>query len=162
MTDQDSSEWLTVQEAAAAYGVNARTIRRRIAGGQLAAQQVPGKFGDEWRVQPPPGYTYQRTVEPPGPAPPLDRGSQALIPLDNLERLLAPLAQERDELRADLERARAENTRLHEARLQDVRELEREVGRLHGLLEAAEAELAQRNEEDTRRSPSRWRWPWQR
>jgi hypothetical protein len=144
--DQDISGWLPLPQAAAAYGWNGRTVRRKIAAGELAARLVPGKFGPEWRVQPPPGYT------PPGPAPPADNPAPApappgqdMIALHSLERLLAPLAEERARLQGELEAARDEIADLQAARLVD----REEIGRLRGLLEAAPA-------------PKKWRWPWQR
>lgn len=42
---------LTVQQAAVAYGVSERTVRRRIKEGTLAAEKVPTAQGYEWRVQ---------------------------------------------------------------------------------------------------------------
>jgi excisionase family DNA binding protein len=41
---------ISVQEAAEAYGVSEKTIRRRIKSGQLRAFQVPTAQGHEWRI----------------------------------------------------------------------------------------------------------------
>ncbi len=41
---------ITVQEAAQAYGVSEKTIRRRIKEGKLSAYQVPTAQGHEWRI----------------------------------------------------------------------------------------------------------------
>ncbi len=41
---------LSVQQAAAHFGVSEKTIRRRIASGELAALKVPTAQGYEWRI----------------------------------------------------------------------------------------------------------------
>ena len=41
---------LSVQQAAAHFGVSEKTIRRRIASGELAASKVPTAQGYEWRI----------------------------------------------------------------------------------------------------------------
>lgn len=41
---------ITVQQAAEAYGVSEKTIRRRIKSGELSAYQVPTAQGHEWRI----------------------------------------------------------------------------------------------------------------
>lgn len=66
--DQDISGWLSQHEAARAYGVAVRTIRRRIQRGELAARQIIGEHGPEWRIPPPAGYTRPYTL--PGETPP--------------------------------------------------------------------------------------------
>ena len=43
---------LSVQQAAAYFGVSEKTIRRRIASGELPASKVPTAQGYEWRVTP--------------------------------------------------------------------------------------------------------------
>ncbi len=40
----------TIKEAAEVLGVSEKTIRRRIKDGILKAQQVPGKYGIEYRI----------------------------------------------------------------------------------------------------------------
>jgi excisionase family DNA binding protein len=43
---------LSVQQAAAHFGVSEKTIRRRIASGELTALKVPTAQGYEWRITP--------------------------------------------------------------------------------------------------------------
>jgi len=40
----------TIKEAAEALGVSEKTVRRRIKDGTLKAQQMPGKYGTEYRI----------------------------------------------------------------------------------------------------------------
>lgn len=40
----------TIKEAAEALGVSEKTVRRRIKDGLLEAQQIPGKYGTEYRI----------------------------------------------------------------------------------------------------------------
>ncbi len=46
----DGTQFLTVQQAAAHFGVTEKTIRRRIADGKLNAEKVPTSQGYEWRI----------------------------------------------------------------------------------------------------------------
>lgn len=52
----DIRGWLSQQEAARAYGVTARTIRRRITRGEVRAVPVVTEHGPGWAVEPPPDY----------------------------------------------------------------------------------------------------------
>ncbi len=54
----DIRGWLSQQEAARAYGVTARTIRRRIARGEVRAVPVVSEHGPGWAVEPPPDYAH--------------------------------------------------------------------------------------------------------
>jgi len=40
----------TIKEAAEALGISEKTVRRRIKDGTLKAEQVPGKYGIEYRI----------------------------------------------------------------------------------------------------------------
>lgn len=40
----------TIKEAAEALGISEKTVRRRIKDGSLEAQQIPGKYGIEYRI----------------------------------------------------------------------------------------------------------------
>jgi hypothetical protein len=137
-----------VQEAARAYGVNPRTIRRRIARGELAARQLVGEHGTEWRVPPPPGYT--RPYIPPGPAPSatpdpaggagLDAGAAAIIAQQ--AAIIAQQAATIDRLTALVERLNSPPA----PQLPPPREAPRAPA------------------PDTPAPPRRrrWRWPWDR
>lgn len=49
----DPGEWLTITDAASAYGVSVSTLhRRRKAGEIVGAVKVPGPKGEEWRIPP--------------------------------------------------------------------------------------------------------------
>lgn len=160
--------WLTVDEYAAATGISARTVRRRLAEGSLQA----GKLGTEWRIKPPTprqgAPQSAPTPDTPAPAP-----STALVPLDQVERLLAPYIEqqrailaERDALRAQLDQQQAARLQDAESRRTDAEEL----GRLRGRLEALEAELERSRQLSPTNPPThppasavpRRRWPWQR
>jgi hypothetical protein len=139
--------WLDIDDAARAYGVSTRTIRRRLSRGELAAGHLTTNRGREWRVRPPgPGGAAAPEPEHPAAAP-----GQALIPLGAVEQLLAPYIQQQDDLRAEI-------ARLQAARLDDARTIGRleerlaqlETGRPPATPPAPDAP-----------QPSR-RWPWQR
>lgn len=51
-TNQSTSDWLSVAEAAAALKVSERTARRRCEAGKLAARLVTTENGRQWRVDP--------------------------------------------------------------------------------------------------------------
>lgn len=59
-----SGQDLTVAEAAKALGLSERTIRRQIKSGKIKAELVPGRYGDEYRVEPgeiaPPGRGLEK------------------------------------------------------------------------------------------------------
>jgi hypothetical protein len=48
----DRGEGLTLREAAAAVGLSMGTLRGHIREGRLAAEQVTGKYGPEYRIRP--------------------------------------------------------------------------------------------------------------
>lgn len=144
------ADWLTVDQAAVAYGVTVRTMWRRLAAHKVDARQVITPTGKEWRIRPPVAGASEQASSEAEPG-------RALIPVAALQQLMAPYLQERDELREEI-------SRLQAARLEDVEEL----GRVRGRLEAAEAELA-RLRSDSMPNPSAApatarprRWPWQR
>lgn len=149
--DNGPANWLTVEEAAAAYRLSVRTVRRRLATGELTAVKVATPNGQSWRVKP--------------PSAPIDAGQPASgqtglsIPLDQLEKLFAPLAQERDRLQVERDELRAQVEGLHAARLEDARQAAEEIGRLRGLLEAAQPPQPATA---TDPPPARRRWFWQR
>lgn len=160
--------WLTVDEYAAATGTSNRTVRRRLAEGSVQA----GKLGTEWRIKPPqPRQGPPQAPPAPAPAP---ASSTALVPLDQVERLLAPYIEqqrailaERDALRAQLDQQQAARLQDAEARRADAEEL----GRLRGRLEAVETELERSRQLSPTNPPThppasaeppRRRWPWQR
>ena len=45
-----AKQYWTIKEAAEALGVSEKTVRRRIKDGILDAQQIPGKYGTEYRI----------------------------------------------------------------------------------------------------------------
>lgn len=147
------ADWLTVEAAIRAYGKSERTIRRLLKARQLTSVQVQGPFGLEWRIAPPAGPAPETRADPARPP------SAALIPLDQVERLMAPLLDERETLRDELATERA-------ARLEDARQ----IGQLEGRLAALEAELERLRDAPGPSHPpapvtapdTRRRWPWQR
>jgi len=46
-----SGQGLTVAEAAKALGLSERTIRRQIKRGTIKAELVPGRYGEEYRIE---------------------------------------------------------------------------------------------------------------
>jgi hypothetical protein len=143
------ADWLTVEQAAGAYGVTVRTMWRRLSQHKVDARQVVTPTGKEWRIRPP-------VTPAEGQAPGETEPGRALIPVAALQQLMAPYLQERDELRGEI-------SRLQEARLEDAQEL----GRVRGRMEALEQELARLRSPETPTPPAegttaRRRWPWQR
>jgi hypothetical protein len=143
------ADWLTVEQAAGAYGVTVRTMWRRLSQHKVDARQVITPTGKEWRIRPPvtPAEGQAGSDQEPG---------RALIPVAALQQLIEPILQERAELREEI-------SRLQEARLDDAQEL----GRVRGRMEALEAELARLRSDSTPAPPAaaptaRRRWPWQR
>lgn len=154
MTSPDTgpANWLTVEEAARAYRLSERTVRRRLASGELEAVKVSTPNGQSWRIRPPsapPDHAEQPTAP--------DRPQTAMIALDQLEHLLAPLAAERDRLQAERDALQTKLDELHTARLEDARTASEEIGRLRGLLEAAQGTPQPAGAGSARR-----RWFWQR
>lgn len=105
---QPGDDWLTIEEAAEAYGVSQKTIRRRAQSGQLEAAKTFDESvgGERWMVAPP--ETRRAEVVP-------------VEVLDRLEELHRRIADERAraevaertieferERRTETERARAE------------------------------------------------------
>lgn len=141
--------WLDIGQAAQAYGVSERTLRRRLTRGELDAGHVKTAKGREWRIRPPGAgettVTGQGTPEP-APAATDDTGGP-LVPLARVEALLAPIVDERDRLRVEVDR-------LQEARLEQGRADAETIGRLRGRLEALEAELARLRSDSTPAPPA--------
>jgi hypothetical protein len=137
-----------------------RTLRRRLAAGQVSARQIIGPHGPEWRFQPPPGY------QDPAAAPEAGGGGRELIPRAAVEGLLAPYVQQLAALQAELARLQearlADLARLEAARRQEATAQAQEIGRLEGRLAALQAELARYRETPPDTAPRRRRWPWQR
>jgi hypothetical protein len=146
------TDWLTLTEAIRAYGRSERTMRRLLTAGHIQGQQYKGPFGPEWRIQPPARPASAAATQP-AAAP-----GSALLPIGEVERLLAPLLDERETLREELAAERA-------ARLADVRTM----GQLEGELKALQAELDRLRQQGPQPGPSpasdpppRRRWPWSR
>lgn len=144
------ADWLTVDQAAVAYGVTVRTMWRRLAAHKVDARQVITPTGKEWRIRPPVAGAGEQASSETGPG-------RALIPVAALQQLMAPYLQERNELREEI-------SRLQAARLEDAQEL----GRVRGRLEALEQELERLRSADAPTPPAvpatarPRRWPWQR
>jgi hypothetical protein len=129
----------SLQEAAALLGIGVNTLRRRIAAGQVQAEQVQRPQGYVWRVyldgrHPP----TEPTIHPPRqdatgslPHPPTQLAqAEALASLiqATLTPIIAPLVGQLDAQRQTIER-----------QAERVAELERENGRLSAELEARTA-----------------------
>ena len=102
-----SGQGLTVTEAAKALGLSERTIRRQIKSGKIRATLVPGRYGDEYRVE------LDETTKPQGGAGndlpdtidnvldnPLDKASDSA--LDKALDMVNSLQQEKAELYAQV------------------------------------------------------------
>lgn len=143
------ADWLTVEQAMRAYRRSERTIRRQLGTGELEGVQVKGPRGKEWRIRPPPSdmddWPHPPGARPAAEAPP----GQALLRLNEVEQLLAPILTERDTLRDEV--ARLQEQRLadlrasEEARRAESNAAERRIGELEGRLTALEAELERRS-----------------
>ena len=153
--------WLTVEQAATAYNLSARTVRRRLAGRELDAGHLPTAHGREWRIRPPATYAPPSTAPSPSDAPsaPHNAPGSAMIAIADVDRLLAPILSERDRLLQQVDTLQA-------ARLTDALAL----GQVQGQLAALQAELARARsvpdvtdvtpkKEDTPAPRRRW---WQR
>jgi hypothetical protein len=131
-TTQDTSGWLSVQAAARAYGVNPRTIRRRIARGELAALQIVGEHGPEYRVPPPAGATHPYTPLDTAP----DSGRAVDSPPVTEPGALVPVIQQY------VSALQGQLADLQAARLADARQigaLEERIAHLQAELEQAHA-----------------------
>lgn len=143
-------QWLTLPQAALAYHLSERTLRRRIALPPGDPDHLPsGKQGVQIRVKPPRGYV------PPAPAPTeaQDAPPTAIeLVSEQFGQMIAAMRQDQETLRDELAAERA-------ARLAD----KEEMGRLRGRLEAAEAELERARQLSPTTPPEapRRRW-WQR
>ena len=131
----------SLHEAAALLGVGVNTLRRQIAAGQVRAEQVQRPQGYVWRVYldgryPPTHHPEQESVQDaPGslPHPPNQLAqAEALASLiqASLTPIVAPLVEEMASIRQASERKDAE-----------LRELERELGRVTALLDSARAQI---------------------
>jgi chromosome segregation ATPase len=147
----DINTWLSVNEAAMAYAMSTRTLRRRLASpdqGGLTARKVVTRNGEEWRIAPPTGYTPPYT-SPGADTPPEPTNPQAIVLA--AQQRIAAVTEERDYLRTQLEQAHPTQ-----------RESNQEIGRLRGQLDTAQAEREQlRNQAPAEEKPRR-RWFWQR
>lgn len=126
----------TLQEAAALLGIGVNTLRRRIAAGQVRAEQIQRPQGYAWRVyldvepastQHPPQESEQeapRTL----PQPPAPAEAMATLIQATLTPIVAPLV-------AELAASRQANER----QAAHIEDLARENGRLTAELEAARA-----------------------
>lgn len=124
--------WLTVEQAAAAYNLSVRTIRRRIHAGDVRAGHLIFKGQREWRIEPPsapPSRPGSHPAPDAPPAPPSAPGT-AMIALADVDRLLAPILSERDRLLQQVDTLQA-------ARLADALAL----GQVQGQLAAVQAEF---------------------
>jgi len=124
--------WLTVEQAAAAYNLSARTVRRRLAGRELDAGHLPTAHGREWRIRPPATYAPPTgtAAAPDAPSAPHSAPGSAMIAIADVDRLLAPILSERDRLLQQVDTLQA-------ARLTDALAL----GQVQGQLAALQAEL---------------------
>jgi hypothetical protein len=130
----------SLQDAAVLLGVSVNTLRQRIRAGQVQAERVQRPQGYVWQV-------YVETLQPPdspGSDPPIQEAPsrlqqpQQLAQADALATLIqatltpiiAPLVGELAASRQALERQAGE-----------LRELEREVGRVSALLDSARAQI---------------------
>src|SRR6185369_15441663 len=155
--------WLSVQQAARAYGVSRRTIQRRLAAGDLDGFVEDGPLGARWRIRPPanghgpaapPATAAARSPAVVLLAPsaaPLSRpragdgsGERPTISPPRAgeglgERSVAALLDRLvDALLAERDSLRPELTQAQDARRADAAEL----ARLRAHLDAAQAELA--------------------
>jgi hypothetical protein len=133
---------VTIEQAAAILGVSASTIRRRIRAGALQVTETHRPQGTVWLVHLPPGVTPAAEAATVDTAPvdtaPTAQPTPALAQADALASLIqatltpiiAPLVGELAASRQALERQAGE-----------VRELEREVGRVSALLDSARAQI---------------------
>ncbi len=124
--------WLTVEQAARAYALSERTIRRRIHAGDVRAGHLTVKGNREWRIEPPGGgpSVDMPPGAPDGPSAPPSAPGTALIAIADVDRLLAPILSERDRLLTQVDTLQA-------ARLADALAL----GQVQGQLAAVQAEL---------------------
>ncbi len=160
MTQEHDSRanWLTVEQAAIAYRLSKRTVRRRLTTGEIEAVKVSTVNGEAWRIKPPQLAPEQPTAPPrPDVAAGLD-----LIRIADVERLLAPVVAERDRLLVERDELRQQVANLGETRLTDAREQSAEIGRLRGLLEAAQQSTMVAPQPQPTQSKHRRRWFWQR
>lgn len=156
---------LSIEDAAARYGVSTSTIRRRLQRDEIAgAFKVTGPKGEEWRL--PHGALealgYRAVPEqaeaPTAPTPP-EPPPELQGVLDALERVTSALADERRQLmaatedRGRVERER-EDARVKAARLEAQLAAERE--RRHELEQARQDLELRLAEVEAARSRRRW------
>ena len=109
--DTQTSTHMTIKEAAAHYGVSEKTIRRRIKGGQINAEQINGR----WRVYPAPDSvqdTDQTNDHPPDQSTELIEQMKSEI--EHLRRQLDTKDTNIDQLNKILAMQTMQNTKLVE------------------------------------------------
>jgi excisionase family DNA binding protein len=126
----DSS--LSVQEAAARYGVSEKTIRRRIKSGTLPAFQQPTSQGFEWRVQVDGAAAQVDSMGAQVDGQPVQVPPQTTVQVDSTEEPAAPAAADAALLKSldMVDRLQRENL-----------ELAGQVGFLQAKLQAAEQRI---------------------
>lgn len=148
--------WIPLADAAVAYSLSERTIRRRITQGQIDY----GYIGKDLRIKPP-GELGAPPAEAPERAP-----SQGMIHISQVEQLLAPYVEAQDRIQAERDALRTQLDAVQEQRLTDAHR----IGELEGELRAVQAELERSRELSPANPPihppasavPRRRWPWQR
>jgi hypothetical protein len=128
---------VTVEQAAAALGVSASTVHRRIRSGALKAEQAERPQGKVWMVHLPPGTTVASGELPP-PSEPEAAASTTMAPAaeamvsliqTTIGTILGPLVGQLDAQRQTIDR-----------QAEELRTLERDNGRLTAELTAAQAQ----------------------
>jgi excisionase family DNA binding protein len=117
-----SDDWLSVEQAARALGISTKTVRRKIASGELPSRKEPTPRGERWLVQ----LSGQIA-----PSTTLDTGQNAPV------QSLLVLSQ-------GFQALQEHNTGLAQelARVQDERvDMSRQLGRLEAELAAARTEV---------------------
>jgi hypothetical protein len=159
----------SLQEAAALLGIGINTLRRKIAVGQIRAEQVERPQGYVWRVyldgqQPPSDPTvHPADQEATGslPQPPTALAqAEALASLiqATLTPIIGPLVGELAASRQTVERQAETIADLREERGRQTAELERVHAEIHALTASAASETAQ----STPRSPGTFLRAWAR
>ena len=128
-------EYLTLKEVAAALGVSADTVRRRIKSGQLKAEKVEGVHGLQWMIKADDLTASAEIVE--------------VIPVKTELNPAALVALIREAVKEEQKEQREEVQRLRD-----------EISRLNELLEGLNHTLPAKEKEAQEEPEKRWWQVW--
>ncbi|MGO0123595.1 helix-turn-helix domain-containing protein [Desulfothermobacter acidiphilus] len=130
----DSDQGLPLKEAAQAFGVSEKTLRRWIRAGRIPARLVDGPYGQEYRIPKEVVNTAQQVVEVVKVERPADPGQLAMAVSSALSRVLEErnrrFAEELTEIRQQLAELLEMQRKAAEREEERIRRLEEVLSEL--------------------------------